>query len=357
MSFAHQSTSPGVSVHGLLTGLDADDHLQYALGDKSRPDPWVAALDLAPRSLADLGARAHDLLTGLADDDHSIYPLLTGRNSGQTLIGGLAASEHLTLQSTAHATRGYVRAQDDLQLLTNCLRDSGGNQRVKLKTSSPHVSITGDLDVGGSGAFGSLAAPDASRLIYAYGEVATHPGTAGNFTIQGTKVSGAQFIYGLAGAALAMGTPTIAYAYGLFFYTQHNTPSPCGQLVGIYHQLQSGAAGSGALTLAKGLWLYAASWSGSKPATVYGIDIEEHGGAGVTMAYGLHLTDQTATTVRLLEIGPGTPYLRLIGGAAPAANLTNLYLNEGGTLRCVQVMDPGAGGANFAGGERVAILV
>jgi hypothetical protein len=35
------------------------------------------------------------------------------------------------------------------------------------------------------------------------------------------------------------------------------------------------------------------------------------------------------TTVRLLELGPATPYLRLVGGAAPAANCTNLYLAEG----------------------------
>lgn len=94
--------------HGLLAGLGDDDHAQYALADKTRPAPWVAAGDLAGRSIADLGTRDHDLLAGLGDDDHTQYALLAGRAGGQTLIGGTAASEDLTLQSTSHATRGSV---------------------------------------------------------------------------------------------------------------------------------------------------------------------------------------------------------------------------------------------------------
>lgn len=49
-----------------------------ALADKSRPSPWVAAADLAGRSIADLGTKDHDLLTGLADDDHTQYTLASG---------------------------------------------------------------------------------------------------------------------------------------------------------------------------------------------------------------------------------------------------------------------------------------
>lgn len=52
----------------------------------------------------------HGALGGLTDDDHTQYALLAGRSSGQTLKGGTAASEVLTLQGTAHATAGYVRA-------------------------------------------------------------------------------------------------------------------------------------------------------------------------------------------------------------------------------------------------------
>jgi hypothetical protein len=41
-------------------------------------------------------------------EDMPQYALLNGRASGQTLIGGTASGENLTLQSTAHATKGSV---------------------------------------------------------------------------------------------------------------------------------------------------------------------------------------------------------------------------------------------------------
>jgi hypothetical protein len=41
-------------------------------------------------------------------DDHTQYALLAGRAGGQTLIGGTAAGQNLTLQSTAHATKGKI---------------------------------------------------------------------------------------------------------------------------------------------------------------------------------------------------------------------------------------------------------
>jgi len=44
-------------------------------------------------------------LTGLGDDDHSIYALLAGRAGGQTLYGGNAANEVITIEPTSHATK------------------------------------------------------------------------------------------------------------------------------------------------------------------------------------------------------------------------------------------------------------
>lgn len=54
------------------------------------------------------GSIDHGSISGLGDDDHTIYALLAGRASGQTLIGGTAAGEDLTLQSTSNATRGSI---------------------------------------------------------------------------------------------------------------------------------------------------------------------------------------------------------------------------------------------------------
>lgn len=65
-------------------------------------------------------ASAHGALSELGPpaDDHLQYALLAGRAGGQTLIGGIAASEDLTLESTAHATKGFIIASDDIRLRT-----------------------------------------------------------------------------------------------------------------------------------------------------------------------------------------------------------------------------------------------
>jgi len=54
------------------------------------------------------GASDHGALSGLGDDDHSQYAFLAGRVGGQTLRGGTASGNDLTLVSTSNATKGYV---------------------------------------------------------------------------------------------------------------------------------------------------------------------------------------------------------------------------------------------------------
>lgn len=44
----------------------------------------------------------------IATEAESGYALLAGRSGGQTLTGGTAASENLTLSSTSHGTKGYI---------------------------------------------------------------------------------------------------------------------------------------------------------------------------------------------------------------------------------------------------------
>lgn len=68
-------------------------------------------------------ATDHGSLPGLNDDDHTQYALLAGRAGGQTIIGGTAAGEDLTLQSTSNATRGDIIAADDMHLLGGAVVD------------------------------------------------------------------------------------------------------------------------------------------------------------------------------------------------------------------------------------------
>lgn len=55
----------------------------------------------------------HGVLQGLSDDDHTQYALLAGRNTGQTLYGGTAASGILTLSSTSNVTKGKIYIGSD----------------------------------------------------------------------------------------------------------------------------------------------------------------------------------------------------------------------------------------------------
>jgi hypothetical protein len=50
----------------------------------------------------------HGSLVGLSDDDHTQYLLLDGRTGGQTVYGGTAAGNDLTICSTSNATKGKV---------------------------------------------------------------------------------------------------------------------------------------------------------------------------------------------------------------------------------------------------------
>ena len=288
----------------------------------------------------------------------STFALLAGRSGGQTLIGGLASGEHLTLQSTAHATRGYVRAQDDLQLLSNIIRDAAGTARLTLATASPHVSLAGDLNVSAHAAIGGYASPSTATILTIAGLLSSDMYAYGiNINVQGTRTSGVQITYGVTGSAEARGTPTYANVAGLYFLAKYNSPSNCSYLGGCAAFMQSGASATGLLAIARAFHAPAANWTGAKPNAAYGLDIEDQGGASVPTATGIRVNQQTATVSTLLILAGlyGIPYLQVIGGALPGAAQTNVYLWEGTSpaLRRVQWKD----GAAIGAGDRVMVLV
>jgi hypothetical protein len=148
-------TSAGVTDHGALTGLLDDDHTQYhtdargdiryytkaehistsaGAGDAGKPIVLDAGGQIDATMLNDADVD-HGSIGGLIDDDHTQYALLAGRAGGQTQIGGTAASENYTLQSTSNVTRGYVIAADRMS--------------VPVGTALlPSIAFTGDLNTG-----------------------------------------------------------------------------------------------------------------------------------------------------------------------------------------------------------------
>lgn len=80
--------------------IDATNGVWYRKNTGTGNTGWVSMFD-------------HGTLIGLTDDDHTQYALLAGRSGGQTITGGTAASNNLTLRSTSNATKGDVKLADE----------------------------------------------------------------------------------------------------------------------------------------------------------------------------------------------------------------------------------------------------
>jgi hypothetical protein len=72
----------------------------------------------------------HGNLSELTDDDHTQYLLLAGRSGGQVAIGGIDASDGLTLISTSNATKGLITAGSTLYI-------NEVNNRAGININSP----------------------------------------------------------------------------------------------------------------------------------------------------------------------------------------------------------------------------
>jgi hypothetical protein len=288
-----------------------------------------------PAAAAGGGVTDHGLLTGLLDHDHTQYPLLAGLAGGQTLIGGLAASQHLTLQSTADATRGYVRAQDDLQLLSNIIRDSAGANRLRLAAATPHLLLTGDPRINGWMAINSDP--------FVGGQLRIAPVlTVGAPTYQMLSVAPSGVIDSDLFALNLSATPAVGSGVTVPEYKGTLSmliPAVTGTISDLAAMEGSlgtfAGAAPGAITLAHhfSASTWGLGWYTRKPTTLALFDAaQDCGNAAIPTVYGLRIVNQSGITVRLLELGPATPYLRLEGGAAPAGVNSKLIANFGGTL-------------------------
>jgi hypothetical protein len=328
-------TLPAVRVATHIQAADCvvDRECTVLFFDASNPaDAIVIAIQGALPSGGGGGVSDHGLLTGLGDDDHLQYALLAGRGGGQTLIGGTASGGNLLLQSTAHATRGRVYALDDLQLLSDILRGSDGTNRLQFAPASPHLTLTGQTKITGETAVGGGAPETNKGLIIAPSPLPSTSSWTG--------------IYGAPQVSIPSGSPS-GSLYGLSFVLAM-TGGGGGAIVDYARALNVGInTMSLTATITQAVLAYLCS-----PLLYFGtpsIPTWKALYAGpvasnkIIDAYGAHIENITANTgfTRLLEIGPATPFLRLVGGADPAANVTNLYLKEGANLRRVQVYDDG----------------
>lgn len=99
------------------------------------------------------GSIDHGSIAGLYDDDHTQYLLLGGRSGGQYMIGGSAASETLTLESSSNATKGTIDLKDptrvddvDALTATTLLLGKATATKVEIADTGIITEIQGNLD-------------------------------------------------------------------------------------------------------------------------------------------------------------------------------------------------------------------
>ncbi|MDG0815785.1 hypothetical protein [Bdellovibrio svalbardensis] len=126
-------------------------------------------------------------------DTFTQYALLAGRAGGQSLNGGTAASNNLTLDSTSNATKGYV-----------LLNPTGGNVGVGTATPAIKLDVAGAVRVGTDAT--ACAAGIAGAIRYNGGNVEYCNGTA--WTAFAASGAGITSLNGLTGATqtFAIGT-------------------------------------------------------------------------------------------------------------------------------------------------------
>ena len=137
-------------------------------------------------------ATSHANLAGLANDDHTQYALLAGRTGGQTIIGGIAASDNLTFQTTSHGSKGsYIFSE--LNTVGGILRTDGSGI-VTSSTSLPDgTTATTQTPADNSTKLATTAYADAIVGGVSWGETRTNgTGIGLTHTIGDSAVSGVQ---------------------------------------------------------------------------------------------------------------------------------------------------------------------
>jgi hypothetical protein len=292
-----------ISSTTLVTNLNADlldgQHGSYYLDSANFTGTnWT---DLTDGGASTLHKHDHGGQDGLSDDDHTQYALLAGRSGGQTLIGGTASGNDLTLQSTSNATRGSIyfgtfmeineataaAAMGGAVIATDSILSIGGNPtqvtRYKLGFGGDYTNTSGSQ---AGGIFNLNADPGSSSSASTYGAW----GEGGTATGNSSALTSALALVGVRGGVRHRGTGTVTAAI-----TMYAAP------VAIPN--------AGAITTTYGVYIDNQSVSG-KTTTTWGLyqddanDLnyfEGHVGFNVTPTTPIHAKGPDNTTIMTLE--------------------------------------------------------
>jgi len=271
---------------------------------------------------------------------------------------GGGTDDHSALSNLGYAQSGhtgFVPSQgealiDILRLNQNVIRDTGGNDRITLSTASPHLTLSGDLRLNGWAAIRSAPAPN-QLLTLNPSQTWTGSSVYMIRAQPGGTIDANLNLFALSLSA----TPAVATGRTvneLKGIASALIPAPSGtisNLGAVEAGLGTFSGFGGAITTARlfNACPAALGWWSIRPDTVVVLDASDIGHASISNVYGIRIPNLTGVTVRLLELGPPTPYLRLEGGAAPSGNNSKLVLNFGGILYRL-TRDPATGAVQTA---------
>lgn len=143
----------------------------------------------------------HNTLSNLTVGDvHTQYARLIGRSGGQTLIGGTASANNLTLQSTSHATKG--------KLLFGTSQYDEVNNRLAIATTSPLTSATFEIN-------GSQAIYDKNTLGAEKLTNGTFTGSATGWTLGTGWAYSSNTVVKNADGTGTLSQPAVTYSYNI----------------------------------------------------------------------------------------------------------------------------------------------
>ena len=313
MDPSNQDDAVIIAIQGAApSGGGASDHKVIVTSDDTNADYLLAKLaagtGIALSELNGGGDEDAEIAhTAVASGDlHTEYARLAGRAGSQTLQGGADASENLHLESTAHATKGYIRALNNFRMMDALAFTQ--NVVAIGKKSGDSVGWVGLLmDVGSL-----TSSPTPSRIT----------GISGKIGSSNNDGSNASTLFGLdfqANAGRTTGSPTVS------------------RLIGCLAQFS--ALGTG-ITITD-----AAAFKANRATSLFsaftrtmGVWIPNIGKSLDTTVYGLRIDDQTLGTNRYIAwLGGSNPNLRVDAGTPPdAASAT-----EGDTNIFAAIMENG----------------
>jgi hypothetical protein len=174
------------------------------------------------------GSWTHDSLSGLPGTDaHTQYALLAGRSGGQTLKGGTAATDDLTLQSTSGAGAGgsyiYLKTGNNGAVTAVTISDAGDVSLSNTLTLAATTSSTTGVIYKGANRFLHNYKPAANDGYNVFlGE------NAGNFTMGGATSYNGSYNFGIGTDALqALTTGSYNVAIGATAMKLSQTAANC----------------------------------------------------------------------------------------------------------------------------------